>query len=210
MKRLVENNLYVKLEKYKWKMQEVGFLEVVIGPEGIKIEEEKIKDVLDWPIPQEVENVQNFLRLVNYYYQFVKDFTVIARPLYDMVKKDQKWKWIERQEEVFRKFKERFTKELVLAALDLDLKKVDILYYTIEEILSIKCEDKRWKPVAFLLKFLNKTERNYKIHDKKMLAIIRELENWRHLLESVKFKFEVWTDHKNLEYFMKMQKLNRR
>ena len=82
-------------------MQEVGFLEVVIGPEGIKIEEEKIKDVLDWPIPQEVENVQNFLRLVNYYYQFVKDFTVIARPLYDMVKKDQKLEQMERQEKGF-------------------------------------------------------------------------------------------------------------
>jgi len=43
-----------------------------------------------------------------------------------------------------------------------------------------------------------------------MLAVIRELENWRHLLESAKFKFEVWMDYKNLEYFMKMQKLNRR
>ena len=53
-------------------------------------------------------------------------------------------------------------------------------------------------------------ERNYKIHDKEMLAIIRELESWRHLLEGVQSKFEVWTDHKNLEYFMKAQKLNQR
>jgi len=51
-------------------------------------------------------------------------------------------------------------------------------------------------------------ERNYKIHDKEMLAVIRGLENWRHLLEGTKFKFKVWTDHKNLEYFMKAQKLN--
>jgi len=53
-------------------------------------------------------------------------------------------------------------------------------------------------------------ERNYEIHDKEMLAIIRGLENWRHLLEDAHFKFEIWTDHKNLEYFMKTQKLNRR
>jgi len=62
--------------------------------------------------------------------------------------------------------------------------------------------------VAYLSKSLNETERNYEIHNKKMLVIIRELENWRHLLEGVKFKFEIWTDHKNLEYFMKAQKLN--
>jgi len=53
-------------------------------------------------------------------------------------------------------------------------------------------------------------ERNYKIHNKKMLAVIRDLENWRHLLESTKFKFEVWVDYKNLEYFIRAQKLNRR
>ena len=48
------------------------------------------------------------------------------------------------------------------------------------------------------------------IHDKKMLAVIRELKNWRHLLEGTKFKFEVWIDYKNLEYLMKVQKLNRK
>ena len=53
-------------------------------------------------------------------------------------------------------------------------------------------------------------KRNYKIYDKEILVIIRGLENWKHLLEGVKFKFEIWTDHKNLEYFMKVQKLNRR
>ena len=47
IKRIEENDLYVKLEKYKWKVREVGFLEVVIGPEGIKMEEEKVKGVLE-------------------------------------------------------------------------------------------------------------------------------------------------------------------
>ena len=71
-------------------------------------------------------------------------------------------------------------------------------------------EDGKWRPVAFLSKSLNKTERNYEIHDKEMLAIIRGLEAWRHLLEGVQFKFKIWIDHKNLEYFMKVKKLNRR
>ena len=109
--------------------------------------------------------------------------------------------------------KERFTKELVLAALDIDKKmrmEVDASDYAMGGVLSIKCEDRLWRPVAFLSKSLNETERNYKIHDKEMLAIIRGLEAWRHLLERVQVKFEIWTDHKNLEYFIKAQKLNRR
>jgi len=63
---------------------------------------------------------------------------------------------------------------------------------------------------VYLSKSLNEIEGNYKIHNKEILTVIRELENWRHLLESTKFKFEIWTDYKNLEYFMKAQKLNRR
>jgi len=51
-------------------------------------------------------------------------------------------------------------------------------------------------------------EKNYKIHDKEMLAVIRCLEMWRYFLEGVAVKFEIWTDHKNLEYFIKTQKLN--
>jgi len=123
IKRLEENNLYVKPEKCKWKVREVGFLGVVIGPEGIKMEEEKVKGILDWPTPKCVKDVQKFLRLANYYRRFIEGFTSIARPLHDMVKKDQKWDWTERQEEVFRELKERFTKEPVLAAPDLDKKK---------------------------------------------------------------------------------------
>ena len=62
--------------------------------------------------------------------------------------------------------------------------------------------------MAYLSKSLNEIEKNYEIHDKKMLAVIKGLENWRHLLEGIHFKFEIWTDHKNLKYFMKTQKLN--
>ena len=67
VKRLVENNLYVKLEKCKWKVREVGFLGVVIGLKGIKIEKEKVKGVLDWPTSKRVKGIQKFLGLANYY-----------------------------------------------------------------------------------------------------------------------------------------------
>ena len=90
VRRLAENDLYMKPEKYKWKVKEVEFLGVVIGPEGIKMEEKKVKRVLDWPTPKGIKDVQKFLGLANYYCWFIKDFAFIARPLHDMVKKDQK------------------------------------------------------------------------------------------------------------------------
>jgi len=137
----------------------------------------------------------------------------VARPLHNLVKKDKKWEWTEKEEKAFQELKEQFTKEPVLAAPDIDKKmrmEVDVSDYATGEVLSMECKDGLWRPVAFLSKSLNETERNYEIHDKEILAIIRGLEAWRHLLEGAQYKFEIWTDHKNLEYFMKAQKLNRR
>ena len=146
VRRLAENNLYVKPEKCKWKVKEVEFLEVVIGSKGIKMEEEKIKEVLDWLIPECVKDIQKFLGLANYYYQFIKDFVSIVQPLYDLVKKEQKWKWTERQQKVFKELKERFTKKLVSAVLDLDKKiriEVDVSDYVTRGVLSMECEDRK-------------------------------------------------------------------
>jgi len=71
IKRMEENNLYVKPEKCKWKIREVGFLGVIIGLEGIKMEKEKVRGVLEWPIPKYVKDIQKFLELVNYYHRFI-------------------------------------------------------------------------------------------------------------------------------------------
>ena len=68
---------------------------------------------------------------------------------------------------------------------------VDALDYATESILSMECKDGIWRLVVYLSKSLNKTEKNYEIHDKEMLAMIRGLENWRHLLKSAHFKFKV-------------------
>ena len=65
--RMVENDLFIKLEKYVWKVREVRFLGVVIGPDGVKIEKEKVQKVVDWPVPRSMKDVQMFLGLANYY-----------------------------------------------------------------------------------------------------------------------------------------------
>src|SRR5262249_15996117 len=74
--------------------------------------------------------------------------------------------------------------------------------------LSIK--DGKYHPVAFYSKLLSPVKWNYKIHDKEMLAIMRALEEWRHFLEGARHPVKIWTNHKNLEYFMTAKKLNHR
>jgi len=130
-----------------------------------------------------------------------------------LTKKDIKWQWGSKQQQAFDKLKRIFTMRPVLAAPDLDKEfrvEADASNYTTRGVLSMKCSDNLWRPVAFISKSLSNTERNYEIHNKEMLAVVRYLEAWRHFLEGTTTKFKVWTDHKNLEYFMKVQKLNRR
>ena len=128
-----------------------------------------------------------------------------------MTKKEEKWRWTSEQQNAFEQLKRVFTSRLLLMAPDLDKEfrvEADTSNFAIGGVLSIKDKDNKWRPVAYISKSLNKIERNYEIHNKEMLAIICYLETWRYFLEGTKSKFEVWTDHKNLEYFMTNQKLN--
>ena len=130
-----------------------------------------------------------------------------------LTRKDIKWRWKEEQQKAFDELKRVFMTRPVLAAPDLDKEfriEADASNYATGGVLSMKGSNELWRPVAFISKSLSDIERNYEIHDKEMLAVVRCLEAWRHFLEGATMKFEIWTDHKNLEYFMKAQKLNRR
>jgi len=74
LRRLEENNLYIKPEKCVWKVRKIRFLGVVIGPSGIEIEKKKVDGVLSWPEPRNMKDVRKFLGLANYYRRFIKDF----------------------------------------------------------------------------------------------------------------------------------------
>ena len=96
LKRIEKNDLYIKPEKYVWKIKEIDFLGLIMGAEEIKIQEEKVAGVLEWSRPKTVKEVQKFLELANYYRQFVKDFAKLAKPLHKLVRKDKKWNWEEK------------------------------------------------------------------------------------------------------------------
>jgi len=91
LKRLEENDLFVKLEKCVWKVREVGFLGVIIGKDRIRMEKEKVQGVIEWLVPRYIKDVQKFLGLANYYRRFVKDFAMIAKPLHETMRKGKKW-----------------------------------------------------------------------------------------------------------------------
>jgi len=144
LRRLEENDLYIKLEKCIWKVRRIGFLGVVIGPKGIEMKEEKVDRVLSWLEPKNVKDVRKFLGLANYYRRFIKDFAQVARPINVLMRKDVKWQWRVEQQKAFDELKRVFTTKPVLAALDLDKEfrvEADISNYATGGVLSIKCSD---------------------------------------------------------------------
>jgi hypothetical protein len=126
--------------------------------------------------------------------------------------KDVRFIWGLPQEDSFMQLKELVTSAPVLVLPNNDLPfrlEADGSGIATGAVLSQQnVDDNAWHPVAFLSKALNPVERNYEIHDTEMLAIIRGLEEWRHYLKGARHPVEIWTDHKNLEYFQVAQKLN--
>ena len=92
LRRLEKNNFYVKSEKCMWKVRKMLFLGVVMEKEKVEMEEDKVGNVLKWPMPQCIRNVRKFLGLANYYRHFVKDFAKVALPIDKLIRKDKRWK----------------------------------------------------------------------------------------------------------------------
>ena len=146
LKRLEENDLYVKPEKCTWKVQKVNFLGVVMDEGKIEMEEDKVAGVLNWPIPKTVRDVRKFLGLANYYRRFVKDFAKLAQPLNNLTRKEEKWRSGDEQQKAFEQLKTVFTSQSLLVAPDLDKEfrvEADTSNFATGVVLSIKCKDNK-------------------------------------------------------------------
>jgi RNase H-like domain found in reverse transcriptase/Reverse transcriptase (RNA-dependent DNA polymerase) len=208
------HNLFLKPEKCEFECMEIEYLRVIISHNSICMDPIKVARVSEWPVPSNKKEVQSFLGFTNFYQWFIQDFSHYAQPLFDLTKKDAIWKWDSNKQTTFIVLKEKITSAPVLAlpenSCPFRIEANNSDFATGAVISQQSPEDDKWHRVAFLSKSLLAVERNYKIHDKEMSAIIRALEEWRHFLKGAEHQFEVWTDHKNLEYFMKAKKLNRR
>jgi len=108
LKKLLDNNLYVKLEKCEFDVEKTTFLGYVISKDGLEMDKEKVKAVLDWPIPKNVKEIQSFIGLCNYYRVFIKDFAKIANPLHKLTRKNVSFDWKGGTTKSFRYFEETF------------------------------------------------------------------------------------------------------
>ncbi|QRV73517.1 Retrotransposable element Tf2 protein [Ceratobasidium sp. AG-Ba] len=144
LKILRENNLYVKLSKCKFFVKRVIFLGLVITPEGISMEEEKIKAIMEWGTPRKIKEVQAFFGFVNFYRRFIAEFSKIARPLHDLTKKDTRFEWNQECQQAFEEIKKRVSQDPVLIHPDPDkpfILETDASGIAIGAILSQQGED---------------------------------------------------------------------
>jgi hypothetical protein len=125
---------------------------------------------------------------------------------------NEQWHWKPEQRAAFEEVKQQICSEPVLTIPINNTPyclEADFLDYASGAILSQRVDNK-WHPVAYMSKALNKTKWNYEIYDKEMLAIMTALGEWCQYLMGASEDFEIWMDHQNLQYFSKLQKLNRR
>lgn len=171
----------------------------------------KVSGVVEWPCPKSKKEVQQFVGFVNFYWRFIRDYSAITQPLFDLTGNIE-FRWGEEQEQAFKNLKDKVMSAPVLALPDnakpFQLEADSSNVATGAVLSQLSESDSKWHLVAFYSKSLSMVEWNYNIYDKEMLAIIHALEEWRHFLEGARHSFEIWSDHKNLEYFYTAQKLN--
>ncbi|XP_031392126.1 uncharacterized protein LOC116204196 [Punica granatum] len=173
---------------------------------GIQVDEKKVKAIKDWPTPKSVTEVRSFHGLASFYRRFVRDFSILAAPLTEVVKKDIGFKWGVEQEQAFNLIKERLCSAPLLVLPDFS-KTFEIECDTSGiGIGTVLMQEKR--PIAYFSEKLSGAALNYSTYDKELYALVRALEMWQHYLWSK--EFVIHTDHESLKHLKGQNKLNRR
>ena len=213
LRRLRKAGLYARADKCEFERDTVEYLGYILSPDGLKMSEDKVKAIIDWPEPRRVKDVQSFLGFCNFYRRFIYNYSDITVPLTRLTRKDLVWKFTEDARSAFVALKDAFTRAPVLhqwvpnRQITVETNASD---YAIAAVLSITGDDSEIHPIAFHSRTLNSTELNYDTHDKELLAIFEAFCSWRHYLEGAPIRIDVVTDHKNLEYFATTKLLSRR
>ena len=212
LRKLQDNDLYLKPEKCHFHKREVEFLGVIVGKGHIKMDPLKVQAITDWPVPRNLQQLRKFLGFGNYYKDFIDHYSSISRPLHDLTKKDVPWHWNDEQNIAFNTLKKIFTSYPVLRHPDPNKQYIvdtDASLFAVGATISQDFPDGR-HPVAYFSKSLLDAERNYDIYDRELLAIIYALKTFRYLLLGAQKQFIIRCDHKNLTYFKSPQKISTR
>jgi hypothetical protein len=191
----------------------IKYLGLVVEEGKLAMDPAKLKGILDWPAPKTVKEVRSFIGFGNFYCRFVKGFSHLAHPLHDLLKKDKKFVWSEECQGSFDQLKKRFTEEPVLMMPDHSKPfqiQVDSLLFATGGILTQMDTNGDRHPCAYLSKSLRKEQRNYDTGDRKLLAIVWALKEWRHYIQGSGHTTIVLYDHDNLQHFKVPQTIGQR
>ncbi len=187
LQRLLENGLFVKAEKCDFHAQSVPFLGYIVSAEGIRMDPEKVKAVVEWPSPDSRKALQRFLGFANFYRRFIRNFSQLASPLTALTSPRTTFRWSDAAEAAFAKLKSRFVSAPILITPDPSRQfvvEVDASEVGVGAVISQRSPtDDRVHPCAFLSHRLSPAERNYDIGNRELLAVKLALEEWRHWLE---------------------------
>ncbi|ESK83040.1 reverse transcriptase-rnase h-integrase [Moniliophthora roreri MCA 2997] len=197
LERLRENDLYLKLEKCEFEVAKTLFLGMVITPGHILMDETKLAGIKDWEAPKTVKG----------------KYAELACPLHELTKKDTKFEWTKIRDIAFNILKMKFLQRLILQMPN-DEKpfviEADTSKWATGAVLKQQGSNGELHPCGYISHAFTLTERNYKIYDRELLAIVNALKAWEHYLLGGAHPVTVLSDHKNLTYFWTAQKLNRR
>lgn len=214
LKRLLENRLFVKVEKCDFHVSSVSFLGFVVEKGQLKADPAKVQAVTEWPVPSTRKHLQRFLGFANFYRRFIRNYSQVAAPLTQLTSSKLPFVWSQAAEAAFNRLKCLFTSAPVLSHPDPSQQfvvEVDASDTGVGAVLSQRSpEDHKMHPCAYFSRRLTPAERNYDVGNRELLAVVLALQEWRHWLEGSTLPFVVWTDHKNLSYLRSARRLNSR
>ena len=206
LQRLREHHLYAKLSKCDFWLKEIKFLGHTISQAGIAVDPDKVQEVMNWRPPTTVRQIRSFLGLAGYYRRFIPDFSRIAKPITELLKKEVKFVWSQKCEDAFHALRQHLTTAPVLAQPD-SSKPFDV--YCDASGTGLGCvlmQDNR--VIAYASRALRPHEQNYPTHDLELAAVVHALKMWRHYLMGT--HCNIFTDHKSLKYIFTQADLNMR
>ncbi|QRW22917.1 Retrotransposable element Tf2 protein [Rhizoctonia solani] len=201
---LMDNQSFCKASKCTFHITSVEYLGIIVLDKGFSLDKLKIQAMQEWPTPTKVKEVQSFLGFANFLCQFVANFSHMARPLYNLVKKDTLWKWDTKEQEAFQGLKDAITNAPVLCHADpskLYFLETNASGAALGSIMSQQQDDDCLHPLGFLSESFKGAEQNYNTHNKELLAIIRSFKYWHIFLEGTLHPITVFINHCNLEYW---------
>jgi hypothetical protein len=187
------NNLSLKIEKCEFEKTQVKYLGLIVRDGETCMDPAKVGAVANWPEPENKKELQSFLGFCNYYRRFIKDFSEIAHPLHDLTKWDVPFSWGVQHQHSFKMLKAAIISDPILTISHDNAPwrvESDCSDHALGGILSQEVDGK-WLTVAFLSKLLSSAERNYKVYNKELLAIMSCLEEWCLYLLGTKDAFEI-------------------